>query len=217
MDISGGVKPIVTVFSFGDITDARLVGYSQEKIEKITDNPHYPDPFPEKDAMESALAEYIHALGDSDDGRTADTEVKNEKRAILENALMSLGLKCAQLANGNLGVFLTSGFEVRKPRESKGILPAPENVVTKEGTHPGTLFVTWDPVTGARCYAVEITDNPTSEQSWSPVRVVNGGVSTRSETRIIGLASMKRYWIRVAGVNFAGAGAFSAQAVHVTQ
>ena len=217
MDISGGVKPIIAVFSLSDLTDTGLVGYSQEKIEKLTDNPHYPDPFPEKAAVQSALTEYIHALGDSDDGKTADTEVKNEKRAILENALMSLGLECAQLANGNLGVFLTSGFEVRKPRESKGILPAPENATAKEGVHPGSLIVTWDPLQGARCYAVEITDNPTSEQSWSPVRVVNGGVSTRSETRIIGLASMKRYWIRVAAVNFAGAGAFSEHAVHVTQ
>ncbi|MBI4929943.1 MAG: fibronectin type III domain-containing protein [Bacteroidetes bacterium] len=211
------MKPIIAVFSLSDITDTGLVGYSQEKIEKLKDNPHYPDPLPEKDAMAKDLGEYIHALGDSDDGRTADTEIKNERRAILENALMSLGLRCAQIAEGNLGVFLTSGFEVRKPKESKGILPQPENVVAKEGTHPGTLLVIWDPVQGARCYAVEVTDNPTSEQSWSPVRVVNGGVSTRSETRIIGLASMKRYWIRVAGVNFAGAGAFSEHAVHVTQ
>src|SRR3989304_4521072 len=106
---SGSVKPIIPALHFSEVTDEGMVGYTQEKIVKLEDNPNYPNPFPEKAAVVSALAEYILALGDAEDGDSSTTEIKNEKRAFLENALMSLAIRCGQLANGNLGVFLTSG------------------------------------------------------------------------------------------------------------
>ena len=214
---SGSVKPIIPALHFGDVTDEGLVGYTQEKIDKLTRNPHYPDPFPEKVAVIEALAVYIPALGDAEDGDTSNTEIKNESRSFLENALTALAIRCGQIANGNLGVFLTSGFEVRKPREAEGVLPQVENVSAESGPYEGTILLTWDPLKGARCYSVEVTDNAVDPASWIPVRAVNGGVCTMSETLVTGLATGKRFWLRVTGVNAAGPGAMSEPAVRVTQ
>lgn len=69
----------------------------------------------------------------------------------------------------------------------------------------------------ARSYVVEMTETPNDEASYSPVLPENGGVTTKSETQITNLTPGKRYWLRVAGVNAEGVGAWSEPVSRIPQ
>ena len=212
-------KPINPSLHLGDVRDGDLENYTREKLEKLTGNPNYPadGAFPEKEAVTFALSEYVPALAKAEDGDSADTEDKDAKRILLENALTALAIRCSQIANGSMAKFLSSGFEARKEREAGGVLTAPENLSARDGTQDGSVALEWNPLDDAKSFVVEITETPNDEASYAPVLPEHGGVSTKSETQITELTPGKRYWFRVAGINTEGIGKWSVPATRIPQ
>lgn len=213
------MKPIIPSLGLSRLRDTELDEYAQEKVDKLTGNANYPPAgaFPELSEVQFALDVYRIALAKADDGTKADVENKNVKRALLEDALAVLALRCSQIAAGNLVVFLTSGFEARSQGDSVGVLPAPANFKLAEGTAAGTLKASWKKLLGARTYVLQLTQTPNNENSWLTIAPDKGGLVTKARTVILDLLHGKRYWLRVAGINGAGVGAYSAEDSHIPQ
>jgi len=212
------IKPIVPVLHLPD-RDDELDTYAAEKADKLNGNPDYPvlGSFPELQQMLEALDLYRAALAAADDGNSVEVDEKNRRRVDLENALMILAVRCSQIANGNVHVYLTSGFELRRPAESAEVPTKPENVSAFDGIIDGSIRLEWNSQEGARVYAVEITETPQTLSSWSSIPVHRGGVTLQSETVITGLGSLKRYWFRVLAMNVSGTSEWSDAVMRVTQ
>jgi len=212
-------KPILPVLHTSVLSDDELDTYAQEKIDKLTGNPNYPDmaSFPEEQAMAEALTAYRNALAAADDGNSVDTEDKNVKRELLEDSLLTLAIRCGQIAAGDLVKFHSSGFETRKPAEPIGKPDKPEEVEATDGTLAGSIQLTWKPVDGAVVYFAEMTESPQNAATWQLVHPEKNGASTKSETLVGALTSGKRYWFRIAGFNAAGLGAWSDAATRIAQ
>ena len=215
--VANNLKPITPSLHLGDLHDDELDGYVDEKLEKLTDNPSYPDPFPEKDAAAEAKVQYVAALAKAKDGTKEDTEDKNKKRTLLENAATILAFRCAQLANGNTVMFLSSGFEIKKERTSSQIPDAPHGLEASDGITAGSAHLEFDSMDAVAGFAYELTQKPDDENSWMPVAAHRGGVSTKPETIITGLTPGKRYWFRVIAFNPAGPGSPSDPATRISQ
>ncbi len=210
-------KPIVPALNMSGLREDALDTYAEEKKEKLTGNALYPDPFPEKDAMISTLAEYRIALGKADDGDSIDTDEKNLKKELLENSLVTLAFRCAQLASGNVHMFLTSGFTVRKPNVPHAKPEKPQDMEAFDGQAEGATKLAWSRTEGAVVSVIEMTETPQNISSWAEVPASRGGLSTKSETLITGLTPGKRYWFRVTGFNSAGLGETSEPATRISQ
>jgi len=211
-------EPIIPAMKMSKLSDGALDTYSQEKVDKLTGNPSYPEPvsFPELEAVIKAQDVFRIARGEADDGNSIDTETKDRKRADLENKLTILALRCAVIANGDLLVFHSSGFDSRKPSERHGIAPTPVGLEAAAAGE-GNIGLEWNPVPEADSFVVQITETPNNTASWNTVSPENGGASTRSETVITGLVSGRKYWLRIASVNAAGVSEWSDPATHIPQ
>lgn len=210
-------KPIIPALNISGIRDTELDNYVQDKIDKLINNPSYPTPFPELDAVIPLREAYVIALADAHNGTPAQTEEKNIKRFDLENAVILLAYRCAKLSVGNKVKFLSSGFEMRKGRTPAPLLEGPDGLDARDGTLPGTILLKWTRLRKAICYTVQISQNPTDESSWQTIHSHLGGISTRTKTLIKGLANSTRYFFRIAGVNSAGVGSWSEPATRTTQ
>lgn len=213
------IKPIIPVLHLADLTDNELDTYSQEKLDKLTGNAHYPDisAFPELQGMSNALTSYRTALAKTEDGTSVDKEDKDQKRILLEGTLVALAIRCAQITSGDKIAFRSSGFETRKDRTPIGRPTKTESFEAFDGHSSGVIEVAWKPVNGAVVYHVEMTETPQVNSTWQMVPVPRGGVSTKSSTEITGLTPGTRYWFRVAGFNSYGLGEYSEQAVRISQ
>lgn len=210
--------PIIPVMNMSLLSDAGLDTYTQEKVDKLTGNPSYPElgSFPELKDVIAAQDAFLIARGEADDGSSIDTENKNLKREDLENKLTKLALRCAVIADGNELVFLSSGFDVRKPSERHGLAPVPQGLEASEAGE-GNISLEWNPVPEADSFVVQLTETPNEPASWNTVPPERGGAVTRSETVITGLVSGKKYWLRIASVNAAGVSEYSDPATHIPQ
>jgi len=211
------VKPIVPALNMSGLREDALDTYAEEKKEKLTGNALYPDPFPEKVVMVEALNAYRIALGQADDGDSIDTDEKNIRKEVLENSLVTLAFRCAQLANGNVHMFLTSGFAVRKPAVPHAKPEKPQDMEAFDGHAEGVIKLEWSRTEGAVVYVIEMTETPQNFSSWTEVHPMRGGLSTKSETLITGLTPTRRYWFRVTGFNSAGLGETSEPATRISQ
>jgi len=211
------VKPIIPALNMSELREDALDTYAQEKDDKLTDNPNYPLPFPEKVAMVEALSAYRTSQGQADDGNSIDTETKNFRKEVLENSLITLAFRCAAIANGDVLMFLSSGFQVRKAAARHAKPDRVQNATALDSVADGSIALVWDALPDARCFVVEMTENSNNASSWIAVLAGRGGASTKSETLITGLTPGKRYWFRVAGINAGGLGDFSDPATRISQ
>jgi hypothetical protein len=140
------------------LKDSELENFSRHKMDQLTGNVHFPNPFPERDTVQRSLESYLVALSKVKNGSPVETVNKNTQREELENNLRLLALRCAQVADGDFSIYLSSGFEVKKERESSGIPTRVKNVIASDGIVSKTIALNWDSLEGVRSYVVELCD-----------------------------------------------------------
>lgn len=133
----------------------------------------------------------------------ATTEVQ-VAREDLEYALERERSYVETTSEGDKTKILSSGFDVRQDAAPIGILPAPVNVLLKQGGSDGELIATWKRVKGARSYMVEQSFEVGDSANWAIMAVV-----TKAKCFLSGMDSGTRCWIRVAAINAAGQGSYS--------
>ncbi len=132
------------------------------------------------------------------------TEEVQVEREILEELLEQERFYVEGIANGDKVKILAAGFDMRKDPVATGILPAPLNVITKEGSSDGELIVTWKSVKGAKAYNVEISYDNTDAANWAFYITV-----TKCKCYITGIESGTRVYTRVVAINSNGQGGYS--------
>ncbi len=183
-----------------------IIQFMQQIVDAMTGNASYPTPAPTL----SSVTNKMIALGSAyTDGQAARLESLQKTQTLVDvdtEADDLLGLLAAYVDNasgGDATVIQSAGMQVRSEPAPVGPLPAPENLRPVEGEMPGEVALQWNPVSNAKSYSLQQTQDITVPASW--VHVLN---CTKGKLSVSGLTVGQRYWFRVAAVGSAGQGPF---------
>jgi len=119
----------------------------------------------------------------------------------LKTMIRELGGYVQANCKGLKDLILSTGFDVRRPNDPVGQLPAAQNVRAMVTPYSGRLEVRWNGVRGRSMYQLYSTSkDPQDPTGWSLLLQ-----STRNRHIIIGLESNATYTFRVVVLGTAGA------------
>src|ERR1051325_4550781 len=190
---------IIPKLGLDDLKDAQLVAYARDKVEKINAAPEFAAVNPSAAAVQAKTNEYEDALVRTNDGTRADTQYKRQLRIELEQLLTAQAHDCARIANGNLPLYLQTGYEAKNIKGHKhGELPAVTGIKLFYGDNDGELKASWNPMEEADNFLVHV---------FTDVKNPNGSVIKeciikkigRKKTTLSGLPSGQKVFVRVRG------------------
>lgn len=140
------------VINFKQYKDNDLVEIAQLIVSKMSLNADFPKPVPTLTVIQTAITEYSAALVKAKDGTKQDTQIKNDKKLVLEDLLAKLGNYVNGITEGDLAKLDGSGFPITKLPEPIGILPVPENFHVTTGDNSGEALLNFSSVPKATGY-----------------------------------------------------------------
>jgi len=131
------------------------------------------------------------------------TSQLSDQEMVLDQLLTAVAGYVDVSTDGDEQWLQLMGFETRRAASPIGPLSAPEKVTVEKGIGSGVLVLRWQPVRGAKTYAVECRD-VAGVGDWRPAQF-----STKAKLTLDGLQSGTRYESRVAAIGAAGQSAWS--------
>jgi hypothetical protein len=190
------MSEVKVLLNFGrsKYTDSALSSKTWHVIEKMTNNANFPDPLPSLEELENKVSAFDKALGKVQNGTKEDTYFKNELRVEFEKMMKNEGMYVQVASNGNVGIMLSSGFDVSKEPEFVGPLEKPTGLTVKPGRNNGSVEISCDKVNHAVFYEYLLTKFPITPSSiWEKL------VSTKGKLLIENLEQGAQYGFKVAG------------------
>ena len=159
--------------------------------------------------FDTHILEAEEAQADTIHGGETETEIRDEKMAVVEADLKTLGLYVNQVSQGNAAVIRKAGMPIKKQKGAvANSIEAPKYLQVKS-TEAGHASLVWEKVDGSRSYSVEYCDN-IATPVWNLVIF-----STRNKATVKNLQN-KDYWFRVSAVGSNSLHSAYTQAVKVT-
>jgi len=161
-------------------------------IEKMENNPDFPDPPAALAELKAVLPEFQRALADAMSGDKLMTAIKNKKKEIVLGLLEELVNYVTVISKGNRTLMLGSGFDVEESGNGGRLSSSNIKLEVELGQQPGEATTRVKNVRGARAYVHQYTSEPPSINTlW-----VSEGWAQSSYT-FKKLNVDKRYWFRV--------------------
>lgn len=156
---------IIPKLGLDNFRDADLPEYALDKVTKVGGNAAFGAVVPTPAQLQAKVLEYEAALTAADEGSKADTETKNVKRAELEEMLTLQAQNCAEIAAGDLALYLSSGYEAKEVSPPPvGELEAPDMSSLQPTKNIGELKADWSSVPHARNYSVRAYTDPANPE-----------------------------------------------------
>lgn len=187
--------------NFTNLTPGQQIIKARDIVTKMTGNPHFPTPNPALADVTIAIDAFAAAEGAMDRSR-AKTIVRNARRVELEKIMQKLQYYVQYTSGGNPEIIVTSGMDVNDVRNPLGFLPAPAEVIGKNGGLLGTVDLRWKAIPKKTGYRIEGTTNPS--EGWPIVLE-----AAKASATITDLTPGVTYYFRVATLSHAGYNAFS--------
>lgn len=159
--------------------------------------------------IDTHIAELEDAESDMLHGGTLETEIRDEKRTVLESDIRQLSLYVLQVSQGNAVIIRKAGFPIQLNRTAPASSLDMPSVVKASSTISGTVDLKWGKVAKARHYVVEMGDDPATDL-WQ-----NAAHNTHTKASISGLKKAKIYYFRVAALGVKGVQSGWSQTVSV--
>ena len=200
--------------SFNHIKDAELLLKANTIVSAMTDNPNFPEPWPPQVPLLAIIREAVVRFQTAvQDALTRDTTkiiIREAEKKRLQGLLQQLVPYVEMIAQGDINVLLSSGFDLCRENTHTGStrvsLDAPTDFHVKRSTKEGELIAHVAKLHGASSYELQLAEgDPTVEENWH-----QNDIFTQSSKMVIsGLTPGHRVSVRVRGINAAGAGAWS--------
>jgi hypothetical protein len=190
------------IISYKDTRDNNLATTSQRVIEKLENNPVFPNPPAALAELKKVLPEFQAALVKAKGRDKEMVSIKNDKKAVVLTLLTELAEYVMLTSNGDRTAILSSGFDVTAERTSP-TTPSIETIQVELGL-PGEATTRIKNAVNAIAYVHQYaTESPGPSTVW-----VSEGSSQRTY-KFSGLTSDKRYWFRVVAIGPYGQRAYS--------
>jgi len=190
------------------------IAKAQQIAAALTGNASFPTPSPALATVILAITDLGTAYNEAQAARQTakeKTSTQNQKEDNLDGLLTQLAAYVESVAGSNEQLILSAGMDARAAAVAASGPPSqPQGLTPTAGDHDGQIDLSWDPVSGAKSYVIDVSGEPATPTSWS-----HGGVSTRSSFTAVGLMPGTRYWFRVAAVNNNGQSGWSDPATKI--
>lgn len=176
-------------------SNENLIGFVQNHIAQMTGNVNFPTPSPSAVDLQASLDAVQVKLALVESLTTQLREARNQldgARAVLETNMTTRGAYVQTASNGNSGVILSSGLEVKNPPAPTGQLPPPSDLQVHLNGVTGLMLLSWKPVPKAKNYAVQFSEAVTP-RNWNALPN-----SDKSKLQIPNMDVGKTYAFRVA-------------------
>jgi hypothetical protein len=163
-------------------------------IEKMENNPYFPDPPAALKKLKKAAPAFQAALANAMGRDIEMVAIKDKKKEVVLNLLQELVDYVTKISAGNKIIILSSGFDASKERRKTWVDPSIKELEVKLGG-PGTATIQAKKVFGVKAYIHQYTSEPPGPNTtW-----VREESSVKNHT-FKGLQSEKRHWFRVIGI-----------------
>jgi len=190
------MSTIIPKLGLRELRDSALPEYAQDKVDKITASGAFAAVEPTPAEIEGKKDEYETALVAADDGNRAQTEAKDNRRKELEEMLTQQAHNCAEIANGNLELYLESGYEAKDTAGSPvGPLEAVTGLLLDYGDNAGELKANWDVLPHADNYTLQFYSDPVDPEG----SIIKQDIAKKSRAITDGLPGGTIAWARVRG------------------
>ena len=105
---------VLNNFSSSKYPDPAFQVLGKEVLEHMTDNPRFIAPAPTLTEVQTALTEFVNAVGKVKYGSREDVLNKNAARATLESLMRGLASYVQTVSKGDEAILISSGFDVSK-------------------------------------------------------------------------------------------------------
>jgi len=184
---------IIPKLGLRNITDSDLVTYAQNKIDNISGLAAFAAVVPGPATLNNKNKQYEAALADAVQGDKSQTATKDALRAELEELLTRQAENCAEIANGNLPLYLSTGYDAKDTAGTPvGELGQVLNMRLKPSEIIGELKADWDKVDKATNYTLRCyTDDANPEGS-----TIYSDTTGPSKATVNGLPSGEKVYVQ---------------------
>jgi hypothetical protein len=201
------------IITFDRYSEADFQAKAGSILAALTNNPHFPEPWPtlapslaELNAAFTAYRDAYHASQTRD---TLKIRQRDTARQLLTDLLKHLATYLELVARNDSDILATTGYDLRHEilrGNSNDPLPAPGELRVIHGPQSGSLDVRVARLPGARSYEVQITQgDPKQEDLWKHARTS----TTSSHILLEDLLPAQTYWVRVRGIAASGNGVWT--------
>jgi hypothetical protein len=200
------------IVQFARLSEAQFQAKADVIIGSLTAHPRFPEPWPAPApttaTLSTALENYRRAVRDCGTRDILKIDQRNVAREGLTEMLKKLAQYLEFIAQGDMGMLTTTGFDLRREnsRPSTDKLPAPEGLKLLHGENGGSIDVRIRRLSGAGSYEVQVTQgDPMLDASWKHVltSTASTGITLND------LPPKQTLWVRVRGVSSNGGGRWS--------
>jgi len=185
---------IIPKLGLQTIKDAALDDYALDKAKKIASSGNFSGVSPSAAQLKAKAKQYDQALVKAMDGTRADTVRKQALRKELHQMLSAQALDCARIANGNLSIYLSSGYEAKNAGGTPvGELESITSLHVEPTQNESELKADWNRIDKAQNYSLRaFTDLKNPEGS-----IIFNDIFRPSKALIEGLPSGEKVYIQV--------------------
>lgn len=189
-----------------------LIVIIQRVIDRMENNPGFPNPPAALAELKKLLPEFQTALANAQGRDKQMVSIKNDLKAKILALLQELGDFVTVTSKNDRTLILSSGFDVTNAPNSDSNLPPSIEILEVELGSSGEATTRAKNVTGAKGYVHQyVKEQPGINTEW-----IGEGSSQGSYT-FKGLASDKRYWFRVVVIGTNGQRSYSPVVSRVIQ
>lgn len=157
-------KKIKPIDGFSNVADADLVSHATNIQTAMTGNTNYPTPPVDLASLKTAIETFSGLVAQALDGSKKVIAQKHKQREVLINILKQLGRYVEVTCNGDMAIFLSSGFQPAAPKTATPSLTEKIRKIA-HGTNSGEIDLWLKAVAKASSY----------ELRYAPA---NGGAAT---------------------------------------
>lgn len=180
-------------------------------VTAMTGNADFATPNPPLTDITAAADELETSYNDSQVARQDSQEkttIMYDKDDALDNVLTRLSLYVENTSSGDEAKIQSAGMDVKAVPGASVPVEVPQALSATAGDMDGEIDLNWEPVSSAKSYIIEQSNDPPG--TWS-----QAGVVTKSKHSIQSLTSGQKYWFRVAAVGSAGQSGWSDPATRI--
>jgi hypothetical protein len=188
---------------FKEKTVPQFIAYARNIIKKMTGNADFPSPEPALPDYAKAIDELDVANQDALNGGSEEILIREQKFAEAKVLTTQLGAYVELKSKGDVLKIASAGFDYRKQPQPLPPLEQVKGLAAVPNVIHGMVDLRWKKVTGARIYAVMMTDDIANND----FKLV--GKSSKTKFSVLDLNSGKQYWFKVMAIGTGSDGAES--------
>ncbi|MGB3526517.1 MAG: fibronectin type III domain-containing protein [Flavobacteriales bacterium] len=188
------------------LTPTALVEKGRNHVESCTANPDVTLP-PDflKELGDACDALELANIAVRENGGKQDRFIRAARVRDLKEKIKKLAGHVQSQCEGDGEKITSTGFELVRSPQPRGVLEAPKNVRAARGKLPGELVVHWNGVYGRLSYSLFINSgDPNNPADWKWLKT-----TSQNSHVVTGLESDQQYYFRVRAMGTAGKGKMS--------